>query len=122
MGDLEDKIRKLGMLSMVVGGIGALIGVVFFTLFEGASFLNDYIPFRGVLVYFWMLLMTVLAVPYVIAGAGLMRLRPWARPFGMILSTFGLLNVPLGTALGIYGLWVLMSEEADAVFSPRFER
>ena len=65
MGDLEDKIRKLGMLSMVVGGIGALMGVVFFTLFEGASFLNDYIPFRGVLVYFWMLLMTVLAVPNV---------------------------------------------------------
>ena len=83
--------------------------------------LNDYIPFRGVVVYIWMLLMTVLAIPYVIAGAGLMRLKPWARPFGMILSTFGLLNVPLGTALGIYGLWVLMSEEADAVFSPRFD-
>ena len=110
------------MLSMLVGVIGALVGVIFFAFLEGASMLNDYIPFRGVVVYIWMLLMTVLAVPYIIAGAGLMLLKPWARPFGMILSTFGLLNIPLGTALGLYGLWVLMSEEADAVFSPRFDR
>ncbi len=84
--------------------------------------LNDYIPFRGVVVFSWILLMTVLAIPYLIAGAGLIGLKPWARPFAMILSTFGLLNLPLGTALGVYGLWVLMSEEADQVFSPRFER
>ncbi len=107
---------------MLVGGIGGLVGVLFFAYMEGDAMLNDYIPFRGVVVYIWMLLMTVLAVPYVIAGAALMRLKPWARPLGMILSTFGLLNVPLGTALGIYGLLVLMSEEADAVFSPRFGR
>ena len=110
------------MLSILVGILGALVGILFFGFLEGASMLNDYIPFRGVVVFSWMLLMTVLSIPYVIAGAGLMRLKPWARPFGMILSTFGLLNVPLGTALAIYGLWVLMSEEADAVFSPRFER
>lgn len=107
---------------MLVGSIGALVGLIFFLFLDGTSLLNDYIPFRGVVVFSWILLMTVLSVPYIIAGAGLMWLKPWARPFAMILSTFGLLNIPLGTALAVYGLWVLMSEEADAVFSPRFDR
>ncbi len=119
---MEANIRRLGLLSLLVGAVGGLVGLLFFTVLGGASMLNDYMPFQGMLVNIWMLLMTVLAIPYLIEGAGLMGLKPWARPFGMILSTFGLLNVPLGTALGIYGLWVLMSEEADAVFSPRFDR
>jgi len=119
---LEEHIRRLGLLSIVTGAVGALVGLLFFTILDGPSVLNDYIAIRGIVIFIWVLLMTLLSVPYIIAGAGLFRLRPWARPLGMILSTFGLLNVPLGTALALYGLWVLMSPEADAIFSPRFDR
>jgi hypothetical protein len=96
------------------------MGVLFFTVLDRESLLADYLP--SIVTLVWIVLMAVLAIPHVVAGIGLMRFKPWARPFGMILLTFSLLNVPLGTAVGLYGLWVLMSPEADEVFSPRFQR
>ncbi|HYO51634.1 hypothetical protein [Archangium sp.] len=31
-----------------------------------------------------------------------------ARITGLVLSAFALLNFPIGTALGAYGLWILL--------------
>ena len=50
-----------------------------------------------------------------VLGAYLL-LYPRARVLTLILSAFNLLQVPLGTALGIYGFWVLMSDRADELF------
>ena len=100
--------------------MSAVLGVLFFTVLDRESLLADYVP--SIVTLVWIVVMTVLAIPHLVAGLGLMYLKPWARPFGMVLSTFSLLNVPLGTAVGLYGLWVLMSPEADEIFSPRFER
>jgi hypothetical protein len=33
----------------------------------------------------------------------------------IIVSVFHLLHIPLGTALGVYGLWVLFSDEARRI-------
>jgi hypothetical protein len=41
---------------------------------------------------------------------GLARARPWARNLALILAAFNLLLLPLGTALGVYTLWVLLHE------------
>jgi hypothetical protein len=46
------------------------------------------------------------------AGWGLMERQPWARPLTLVLGFVSLINIPLGTALGIYTIWVLMSSEA----------
>jgi hypothetical protein len=34
----------------------------------------------------------------------------------IILSALHLFNVPFGTALGVYGFWVLLSPETEALF------
>jgi len=42
------------------------------------------------------------------------------RPTGIlaiVLSVLGLVNFPFGTALGAYGLWVLLSKSTGPVFS-----
>jgi hypothetical protein len=117
---LEVRIRKLGVFSIVLGIVSAVAGALFFTVLDVESALAEYLP--SIVTLAWTVVMTVLALPHIIAGIGLMRLKPWARPLGMVLSTFSLLNVPLGTAVGLYGLMVLMSDEADEIFSPRFER
>lgn len=38
----------------------------------------------------------------VIVGFGFHRRAPWVRPIGIILAVLSLVNVPIGTALGIY--------------------
>lgn len=103
----------------MTGAVSGIAGILFLTVLDGAAMVGDFIP--GVVVSIWTTIMAVLAIPYIVAGAGLIRLKPWARPFGMIVGTLGLIDIPLGTVLGLYGLWVLMSPQADAIFSPRFD-
>lgn len=52
----------------------------------------------------------------VIGGIGLFSFRSWARILVMIVSALNCLNVPVGTAKGIYSLWVLMQPETIELF------
>jgi len=47
------------------------------------------------------------------AGWGLLERQTWARALTLVLGFVSLLNIPLGMALGIYTIWVLLSREAD---------
>ena len=55
---------------------------------------------RGLL----LLLALILSLPCLIAGLGLLGFRSWARILTIILSVIALFHVPVGTALGFYGL------------------
>ena len=61
----------------------------------------------------------VMAVPGVIGGVGLLRHRSWARFLVLILGAVHLLNVPIGTALGAYTIWVLIQDETERLFERR---
>jgi hypothetical protein len=61
----------------------------------------------------------ILAIPKIIGGLGLLKRNEWARILLMILSFLSLLNIPLGTALGIYSLVYLMKPEMIALFKPK---
>jgi hypothetical protein len=46
-------------------------------------------------------------------GWGLLRRAPWGRIITLVVAFISLFNVPLGTALGIYTLWVLLPAQSD---------
>ena len=48
-----------------------------------------------------------------IAGWGLLDRQPWGRMLAIILGCFSLLDMPFGTALGIYTLWVLLPAKSE---------
>lgn len=52
----------------------------------------------------------------IIGGIGLFSYRPWARILVMIVSAMNCVNVPIGTAKGIYSIWVLMQPETIELF------
>ena len=54
--------------------------------------------------------LAVLALPGIIGGWALFAGRSWGRPFVMVLGVIQLINIPFGTALGIYTLWALLRE------------
>ena len=58
-------------------------------------------------------LILVKALASFAAGWGLLERQPWARILTLILGFVSLLNIPLGTALGIYTIWVLLPVPAD---------
>lgn len=58
-------------------------------------------------------LVLVKAVACLAAGWGLLERESWARLLAIVLAIVSLFNFPLGTALGIYTLWVLLPAHAD---------
>jgi hypothetical protein len=64
-------------------------------------------------------ILTCIGLPGTVIGWGLAQQASWARIPGIILSILNLPAVPIGTALGIYGLVVLCQPEAEAVLDRR---
>jgi hypothetical protein len=54
-----------------------------------------------------------------IAGWGLLQREPWARIVALVLAFVSLFNIPFGTAIGVYTMWVLLpsgsQQEYDAL-------
>jgi len=59
----------------------------------------------------------IFALPSLITGYGLLYYKPWSRIVGIVLSAVSLINIPLGTVVGAYGLWVLLNKETERLFS-----
>lgn len=128
---MRDHVRILGWLNIVLGGLGLLGAVIVFLVFGGIAGIVGIaghddpdavrmaVPVLGVLGTVIPLIIAVLSLPGIIVGVGLLRFEGWARILGIILSALNLLHVPLGTLLGIYGLWVLLQPETERLFMSR---
>ncbi len=127
---METHVRILGILNLVLGGLGTLGALAVLVLFggiagfvgvtggmhEAARIAAPILGFIGVVLTF---LILALSLPCLIVGYGLLNYRPWARLIGIVVSALNILNVPLGTALGVYGLWVLLNPETERLFNIR---
>jgi len=120
MSKAEDHINILGWLYIGMSILGILAGLFVLVILVGVGFLVGDPEVIGILVFTGILvaaLLVVLSVPGIIGGIGLLKKQPWARILVLVLGVLNLLNIPLGTLLGIYTIWVLMQEEAAEVFS-----
>ena len=52
----------------------------------------------------------------ILVGWGLLKHQPWARVAAIVLGIVSLLHPPFGTALGIYTLWVLLSDQGGVEY------
>jgi hypothetical protein len=53
---------------------------------------------------------------HVVVGVPLRRRRPWARLVALTLGAVDLVLLPYGTALGVYAMWALLSEDGKRIF------
>ena len=115
-------LQPLGILWCVVGVyrvVTGLIGMIFFRAVTTHNFGNDAWMFggrfHGALPPMWMAgLWPLIAVATIftaalalVAGYGLLNRAPWGRTVAIIAAIFALIKFPIGTAVGIYTLWVL---------------
>ncbi len=60
-----------------------------------------------------------------LAGWGLLQREGWGRVIALVLAFISLFNIPFGTAIGVYTMWVLLpgqsQEEYDALVATRAE-
>lgn len=95
----------LGIASGIVGTSASV---------EDAAVALPIIGFAGTALVVFLL---AVSLPGLITGIGLLKFQPWARILGIVLAVINLINLPFGTVLGIYGLWVLLSKETEALFA-----
>ena len=69
----------------------------------------------GVFVVLCLFFLVMAALRFV-AGWGLLKVRPWSRTYALVMAFLELISPPLGTALGIYTLFVLLPDEAGDEF------
>ena len=102
-----------GLIVLVVmGGIAGLVGVSDQSQ-DGAAA----IPILGGIGGLIFIICLILGLPGLIGGIYLMQFRPWARILVIVLSALHLFSIPVGTALGIYGFWVLLKPETEQLFN-----
>jgi len=126
---MREHVRILGIIHIVLGAMGLLVALVLLAIFGlggaaagAAAVQNDpdalvALPIIGAIGIGIFILIAVLTIPGLIAGVGLLKLRPWARILTIVLSAMNLLSIPIGTALGVYGLWVLLNKETESLFT-----
>ena len=119
-GKLENQVRLLGLLNIVVGALNGLIAIFQLLFFGGAFILSIHLGVNTAVASVWLWAMLALMLPTIVTGIALMSFRGWARSAGIVLCVCQLINAPLGTLVGLYGLWVLFSEDADLIFSGRY--
>lgn len=111
-------IQTLGMLWLIYAAVRfvtKLAGLFFLHGFFGHHEANHWIfgggPFSNDwMAALWPIALTSLVVSValcVLTGYALITRAPWGRVFGIIFGILALFHPFLGTALGIYTLWVL---------------
>jgi hypothetical protein len=119
---VRDHVKLVGILWMAYSalhlmvGVGILLAAKFVVLRMG-EIPNGPPPemimwLRPVISIFGWLILAKAAVGF-FAGWGLLQREEWARVFALVVGFIALLNVPIGTALGIYTLWVLLPAQSD---------
>lgn len=127
---MRDHVKILGILNIIMGCLGAVAGVIVLFVFGGLAGLagasagpwsNDHdaaaaVPILAVIGVCIAILLFVLSLPSIIGGWGLLNFKPWARVLMIVISALHLFHIPIGTALGIYGLWVLLHDQTRRLF------
>lgn len=119
---MERHITVVGVLHIAYSIVGILLGLFLFTFLTGIGiFTGDDVALTVLTLVATFLagLFLIGSIPGIIGGIFLLQRREWARILVIIVSFFDLLNVPLGTLLGAYSLWVLLNSDVVAVFQGR---
>jgi hypothetical protein len=124
---MKQHVSILGILNIAFGVVGLLVAILVLVLLGGAAGIVSIVaqeepeaalaaPILGILGVVVSGILAALSVPGLAVGIGLVKFKPWARILGLILSAINLFNFPFGTALGGYGLWVLLNNDTEALF------
>ena len=101
----------LTILGMIM--LNAILSLVFSFAFNEAdadeqrvmefvSAIVQYVPIFVILFF---------SIPTLIAGIGLLTRQTWAMIFALIMGCLKLFNFPIGTAIGIYAIWIYAEDQ-----------
>lgn len=116
------KVKALSILWFIYSGFSLLAGIV--GLAFAKAFLNGFLApwihngpqpgapmpewFFPAIIHFALIFLAIRSVLALLAGLGLWQRAEWGRIVAIVAAVFSLLKFPLGTALGIWTLIMLL--------------
>jgi hypothetical protein len=124
---MQTHVKVLGVLYLAVGACMLLLALfLFLTMGSVAGIVGATaepqdaaiaIPVLGLAGTALASILGIFSLPSLITGYGLLYFKQWARIVGIVLSAISLINIPIGTVIGAYGLWVLLNKETEHLFN-----
>jgi hypothetical protein len=118
--DMDTHVRILGWIYLVMSGLMLLGGVCMFFFMLTTGFLSGEAEAAGIMGIVAVVvggMFLVFSLPGLAAGYGSLKRKSWARILAIIVGVLNITNVPIGTAVGIYTLYVLLQESASTYFA-----
>ena len=120
---MKQHVTVVGALHIGYSAFQILGAIVAFMFIVGAGLIGGLIAEEGIvvaiaatlgiLIAVWTVL---LSVPGIVGGIGLLKYKSWARYLVLVLAVLDLFNIPIGTAIGVYSIWVLAQDETAQLF------
>lgn len=117
---MEKHVTVLGILYIAFSALGLLLAIIIFTAVVGGGIISgdsEAMAITGIVGPAIALFFVLLSAPGLIGGIYLLKHRPWARILVLVLGFINLIEIPIGTALGIYTIWVLFKNESVDLFT-----
>lgn len=120
---MEGHVKAIAVLWIIWGALGIIFALFLFLFLFGISFIPD-MGYEAPIILRTVgtgvgLLIAILSLPEVIAGIGLLKFKEWGRILTLIVAFFALLEFPLGTALGVYSIVILLKTETTELFKSK---
>ena len=121
---MESHKRVLGSLYIVTGSLqmafvfglsiffSTIMAIVSHELDSGDAAILELVG--SVLQFLPIVIIIFFSLPSIIAGIGLLYKQKWALILALILGCFKLFSFPIGTALGVYTIWVYAEDNKQA--------
>ncbi len=129
-GRVQEHVRLLGILWLAFSAFNTVGGAVLYVV-ANTLLVHRYTPgqeggppgFLTPLLSTIAILLLAKAACGFLAGWGLLQREHWARAVALVLAFVSLFtNIPFGTALGIYTMWVLLPAESEQEYDALVER
>ena len=110
-------------------GVIALIAIFYVAIFGFIAASMGNMPHRAddpppeailgivvVIMIFALVVTLAFMIPKIVAGYGLRKGKSWAKVWTIVACVLAVMSVPLGTAVGVYGLWFVFGDAGKAFF------
>jgi hypothetical protein len=118
---MESHVKAVGIIHIAFSVLGILIALVLFSVLNLVARIPEVeeeavriLQTIGMVIPWFVI---ICSAPGIAGGIGLLKYQAWARILVLILSFLGLLNFPIGTAVGIYSIWVLFDKRTEKLFA-----
>ena len=117
---MAEHVKIVAWLNIVSGGLLLLLALFLGGALTIAGVASGEAEAFGILTAvggFLSVVFGVMALPSILGGWGLLKRKEWSRILVLVLSFLNLMNVPVGTLIGGYSIWVLLQDDTRRLLS-----